>query len=163
MSLGGKRMDKRIALVMGGILSVLVICIAVQASEEEMCVPMGNITIEPPKSVEPKRTPVEFPHAKHFTYECRACHHTWEGDEAIVGCQTSGCHDVAELPKASAGGLADKDNVKLYYKNAYHSNCITCHKDIMLKNQKLERSIMSPPNKLAPNGPVTCSGCHPTE
>ncbi len=156
-------MDKRIALVMASIISVLLICIAVQASEEEMCVPMGEITLKPPESVEAKRAPVEFPHARHFTYECRACHHTWEGDEVIVGCQTSGCHDVAELPKASEGGLADKDYAMLYYKNAYHSACISCHKDIKLKNQELERSIMSPPDKLPPSGPVTCNGCHPKE
>ena len=156
-------MDKPIALVMAVIVSVLVICIAGQAAEEEMCIPMGDITIEPPTSVEAQRTPVRFPHAKHFTYECRACHHTWEGDEVIVGCQTSGCHDVAQLAKASEGGLADKDEAILYYKKAYHSACINCHKDIKLKNQELERSIISQPDKLPPSGPVTCSGCHPKE
>ena len=44
-------------------------------SEEEMIVPMGTIVIGPPESVEAKRSPVEFPHAVHFKYECRTCHH----------------------------------------------------------------------------------------
>jgi hypothetical protein len=42
-----------------------------QETEDEMVVPMGTIVLEPPESVEPKRSAVEFPHSVHFaSVEC---------------------------------------------------------------------------------------------
>jgi hypothetical protein len=43
-----------------------------QETEDEMVVPMGTIVLEPPESVEPKRSPVDFPHSTHFaSVDCR--------------------------------------------------------------------------------------------
>ncbi|MGD8883230.1 MAG: hypothetical protein PVI82_15140, partial [Desulfobacterales bacterium] len=36
-----------------------------QETEDEMVVPMGIIVLEPPESVESKRSSVEFPHSTH--------------------------------------------------------------------------------------------------
>ena len=81
-----------------------------QETEEEMIVPMGNIVIGPPESVEPVRSPVDFPHSRHFaTVDCRACHHTWQGTEIIKSCTTSDCHDVAVSPTKSEKGSVNPD------------------------------------------------------
>ncbi len=54
-----------------------------QETEDEMVVPMGVIVLEPPESVEPKRSAVEFPHSTHFaSVDCGTCHHTWQGTES---------------------------------------------------------------------------------
>ena len=47
---------------------------------EDMVVPMGIIVLKPDPSVEQKRSSVKFNHSKHFTYDCRTCHHKWEGN-----------------------------------------------------------------------------------
>jgi hypothetical protein len=80
----------------------------------------------------------------------------WEGDAEGLSCTTSGCHDLVELPKK-----ADPDEAILYYKNAYHELCITCHKKIKVKNQQLVRSGSILKDKLPPTGPTGCTECHP--
>ncbi|UCF90336.1 MAG: cytochrome c3 family protein [Desulfobacterales bacterium] len=132
-------------------------------ADEEMCVPMGTIVIEPPESVEAKRAPVDFPHSIHFGFSCQTCHHKWETDAAIVGCKTSGCHDVAVAPTKSEKSEADKTAAARYYKSAYHQKCIGCHKEIKKKNQELELSQEALPETLPPSGPTGCIQCHPKE
>ena len=39
-------------------------------AEDTLCIPLGSFLIEPPESVEPKRSAVMFSHSKHF-YWCR--------------------------------------------------------------------------------------------
>ena len=70
-----------------------------QDSEGEMCVPMGVITIKPPPDVTPQKSPVDFPHSRHFATDCKTCHHTWKGEEKIQNCQTSGYHDQAHFTR----------------------------------------------------------------
>ena len=130
-------------------------------ASEDMCVPMGTIVLKSPDEVQAKRSSVEFPHARHFDISCVTCHHTWGLSEPIVGCMTSGCHDVAEPPKKKAGEPASGDDAIAYFKSAYHRLCITCHKDIKAKNLELQRSLTSPSPRLPKMGPTTCSGCHP--
>lgn len=131
-------------------------------SEDQMCVPMGAITLEPPASVEAKRSVVEFPHAVHFTYACNTCHHTWEGVEQIKGCMTSGCHDMAVSPLKKEIPDDDKAPVDRYYKQAYHKLCIGCHKDLNIKREKQEANLLSN-EKIAKAGPTSCMVCHSEE
>ena len=132
-------------------------------SEEEMIVPMGTIVIGPPESVEAKRSPVEFPHAVHFKYECRTCHHKWEGPEQIQGCMTSGCHDVEVSPIKAGQRNVPREEAIAYYKKAYHEMCIGCHKEIKRTNKELEMSLKKLSSELPPSGPVSCVQCHPKE
>ncbi len=135
----------------------------VWAAEEEMCVPMGTITLEP-LSAEAKRVAVEFPHAVHFGYNCQRCHHTWNRESAITGCSASGCHDIVEVPKSEDGRPAKDATLQArYFKNAYHTMCIGCHKEINRQNQKLQATRILTDQKLAANGPTGCIQCHPTE
>lgn len=127
-----------------------------QVASEELCIPLGTITLSPPQDVERKKSDVEFPHDAHFDYSCKRCHHTWEGDNQISGCSTSGCHD-SSLPLLTT----EPSQSYRYYKNAYHDMCINCHKEIQVSNEKLEMSKKSLDKPLPKTGPVGCVQCHP--
>ena len=128
---------------------------------KDMCVPMGNITIKAPEGVEAKRSAVDFPHAQHFDIACITCHHTWGGTEPISGCMTSGCHDLAELPKAKPGEPRDDESNIAYFKAAYHKLCINCHKENKVKNLALQKALTTMKKPLPKTGPTSCSECHP--
>jgi len=133
------------------------------AGDEEMCVPMGVITLEAPDSVEAKRAAVEFQHGRHFVLACASCHHTWEGAEPITGCMTSGCHDLETLPKKADAKGIDKEQAYRYYKNAYHGQCIGCHKRMKQGIQKMANTLAGIEGQLATTGPSGCIECHPKE
>jgi hypothetical protein len=129
---------------------------------EDMCVPMGVIALKPPASVKPERPPVNFNHSKHFTYDCRTCHHKWEGTAKITGCTASNCHDLLKSPKNPTHYLAyTKEGIK-YYKYAYHENCIGCHKKLKAKQKKLEMSYKAL-QKTEQILPTSCNDCHTKE
>jgi hypothetical protein len=132
-------------------------------AEEDMIVPMGFITLSPLESVESKRADVEFPHFTHFGFDCRTCHHKWEGDEVIPSCTTSGCHDVAVSPTISKKSNAAPDQAILYYKTAFHQMCIGCHKEMRIINKELEMSYKRLDKELPRTGPTGCIECHPKE
>jgi len=130
---------------------------------DEMCVPMEDIPLES-LTADAKRSEVLFPHATHFSQACQQCHHTWSLTEPVVGCTTSGCHDLEAKP-LDDNGRPSKDNVMniRYYKNAYHTLCIGCHKDIKAKNKSLEASMKALGKPLPAAGPTGCNECHPQE
>lgn len=133
------------------------------ASEEPMCIPMGEITLEAPDGIEARRAAVEFPHSVHFDYACKDCHHKWTGKETIQNCTTSGCHDIAESPKKSGKKNLQKDAELKYYKTAFHKQCIGCHKQIKKQNLILEMTRATTPDKMSATGPTSCNACHPKE
>ena len=150
-------------------LIVVLVCgsswvIAAQESEEALCIPLEEIILEPPESVEAKRSPVAFPHSLHFDYNCKTCHHKWENDASLKGCMASGCHDLAESPKKNAKGDAvDAQAAVRYYKSAYHDACIGCHKKIEKENRELAASGKVLSDQLPRTGPIGCNECHPRE
>ena len=132
-------------------------------ADDDMVVPLGEITLEPLVD-EGKRSDVVFPHGVHFGYSCQSCHHTWTGEAPVVGCTTSGCHDLTEAPKTEDGKLVKDPQIKIrYYKNAYHDMCIGCHKEIKKKNKELEASNAALGEELPATGPTSCNECHPKE
>ena len=145
-----------------GIVACASLGIAV-AGDGEMCVPLGIITLEPPASVEAKRAAVEFQHGRHFVLACNTCHHTWEGAEPITGCMTAGCHDLDTLPRKEDSKVIDKDQAFRYYKNAYHGQCIGCHKTMKLEIEQMAKTLASIDGKLPITGPTGCIECHPKE
>ncbi len=129
---------------------------------DEMCVPMGVIELKPPPSVKPERSPVKFNHSEHFTYDCRTCHHKWEGTDKISSCTASNCHDLLKAPKKPTRYLAyTKEGIK-YYKYAYHESCIGCHKKLKEKQKKLEMSYAAMEKKDT-TLPTSCNDCHPED
>ncbi|MGA6926033.1 MAG: cytochrome c3 family protein [Desulfosarcina sp.] len=133
------------------------------AADEEMCVPMGVIRLEPPASVEAKRASVAFDHSRHFVLTCNQCHHTWEGAEPVTGCMTAGCHDLDTLPRKDDSKVIDKDQAFRYYKNAYHGQCIGCHKTMQQEIQQMANTLAGIDGTLPATGPTGCIACHPKD
>jgi hypothetical protein len=132
-----------------------------EQSLENMLVPMGVIVLKPDESVEQKKTPVEFYHSKHFVYDCKTCHHKWEGNTKIVNCSTSDCHDLLKSPKKPTKYLSYTDTGIKYYKYAFHQQCVGCHKEIKIKRKKMEMSYKTLEVQLPKTGPTGCKECHP--
>ena len=155
-------MQKVTLAVATGMMVLILVWGPVVSAEDEMCVPMGDITLSP-LTQEAQRSEVTFPHAVHFSYSCQQCHHKWDRETPIASCGTSGCHDLAELPKDEQGRVTTDPQLKIrYYKNAYHSMCIGCHKEIKQHNQKAEAMQLAGAT-IKPTGPTGCIQCHPTE
>lgn len=146
------------AIIFGSVLVV-----SGEEDAEDMVVPMGIIELSAPDGVEQKRALVEFPHSRHFGFECKTCHHTWEGTSPITGCMTSDCHDVIEAATKTKKGTPSRAEEIRYFKKAYHESCIGCHKIMRLKNRKLEMSGKKLDNPLPSPGPSSCIGCHPKD
>jgi len=129
---------------------------------EDLCIPLGIILLEPPEEVDSKRSAVEFPHAIHFDYTCKTCHHTWDGESPVLSCMASGCHDLTQNP-TRAERAAKPDLGIRYYKEAYHSACIGCHKEIKKQNRAIENSYRSTSEAIQSSGPSSCNECHPRD
>lgn len=132
-------------------------------NEEMLCIPLGELTLEPLDGVEQKRASVEFPHSIHFGYACQECHHTWAGGAEVKGCSTTECHDQLGTPKDPDTGKRDPDMAIRYFKKAYHELCLGCHKEIKNKNEELELSGEILEEALPKTGPTGCVNCHPKE
>jgi hypothetical protein len=159
-------MQKLGILVLGVILALVLgsTVIVSGESDEEMCIPMGDITLEPPESVEAKRSAVEFPHSRHLVaVDCKTCHHKWIGDEQIQTCTASGCHDLDVSPTKSEKSKIEKEQAIKYFKSAFHQMCIGCHKEMKIQNKKLEMSYKELDKELPNTGPTGCVQCHPKE
>jgi hypothetical protein len=156
-------MQKKGFKIMWLMVTAMIVCfltagaISGKETKDDMCIPMGTIELTAPDSVKAIRPSVQFPHSSHFDYSCKQCHHTWDGSEQIQGCMTSGCHD---LDKGFQKIKGDKSGDMLYFKNAYHSQCIGCHKSIKAKNKEIELSVSVTKPKLMKTGPTGCVVCH---
>ena len=161
-------MSRMRRVIMG--LSVGVVCCIMtliataqdaKKAEGFLNVPIGSIELKPPGAVDATKNPVAFPHSRHFTYNCKECHHTWNLDANLQTCTTSECHDLTKAPKKenSAAAVAD---IK-YFKNAFHRQCIGCHQEIKRQNTVKEKSLrLSDTNlTLQKTGPTGCVECHP--
>lgn len=153
----------RKSLLFWAVLLVGMIWGSILIADDEMCVPMGEMTLAP-LAQEAKRSEVSFRHTIHFDFACQTCHHKWTGKEVIQSCTTSGCHDLDKSPVDESGRPVKDAVLKArYYKNAYHGMCIGCHKEIKVKNKAIEASAASLKEKLQPTGPTGCNQCHPKE
>ena len=154
--------------ILGVIVTVMLCGIALVATaqdakekENSLCVPLGTIVLEPPKSVDSSKNPVEFPHSRHFVYNCKACHHTWNQDARLQTCTTSNCHDLVKAPEKAVGSVP---GVK-YFKKAYHQKCIGCHREIKKQNAEKEKNLRFTDKTLSlkKTGPTGCVQCHPKD
>lgn len=139
-----------------------VVSASVDEINETMSVPMGVIILKPPEPASPVNSLVEFPHSRHFIYDCRRCHHKWEGNTQNLSCGTSNCHDLSGTPKAE-GEKPKQDMSFRYFKKAYHDQCIGCHKSIKVNNSEIELSKKELKSKLPTTGPTGCVECHPRQ
>ena len=111
-------------------------------------------------SVDAKWGPVKFTHQQHIPFsDCTYCHHTNKGltlagfnskPEKVPLC--SECHFREE---GNAKTPKNADGTELWSKEAYHSNCIDCHKGEITKKPK----DAGPVTKQG-EGPTKCAACH---
>ena len=126
-------------------------------------IPVGRLVIAPPVGVVPKRSAVPFPHSRHFNYSCETCHHQWDRYSEPLSCTTAGCHDLKQPPaKALKNGKLTAEGIR-YFAHAYHTLCRNCHREINDRNRERagSRLLRAGNQDLMPNGPISCSGCHP--
>ena len=159
---------KKTEMVMLSLLLIVVFgstakVVGENTNKEVMCIPMGNILLEPPDGVKAKKLPVDFPHSGHFGFDCKTCHHQWKGEAQIKNCTTTGCHDLKKSPTRFGKGKSERALELKYYKTAYHTLCIGCHKEMKIKNKQLEKSQVTLKTKLPATGPTGCIKCHPRQ
>jgi len=83
-----------------------------------------------------KFPPVKFSHAKHSTdykVDCKVCHHK-EADPKVKVQKCTDCHDPAEAKNGASKAM-----------DAYHKNCIDCHKKAVEEGKA---------------APTKCNECH---
>ena len=81
---------------------------------ENMSVPMGVIVLKPDESIEQKKSSVAFNHSQHFIYDCKTCHHKWEGK--------------TQIPKAKRKAMEMSYQVlKEKLPSSGPTGCIECH------------------------------------
>lgn len=101
----------------------------------------ADMMLNPPDGMKITKPSVFFSHTLHgkANIDCSACHHTWDGQSAVLKCSNAGCHDQP-----------GKKDVMTFYK-AFHASksdisCVGCHK----KNKKAGHTT----------GPTSCKKCH---
>jgi hypothetical protein len=155
-----------LGLSVGVVCCVMALVATAQGAKEKegyLSVPIGTIALKPPKAVDATKNPVEFPHSRHFIYNCKECHHTWNLDTRLQTCTTSECHDLIKAPKKENAATADAD-IK-YYKSAFHQQCIGCHQEIKRQNAIREKALRISDKNLVleKTGPTGCVECHPKD
>ena len=134
-----------------------------EVTMDAIFVPVGRLALAPPVGVTPKRSAVAFPHSRHFGYTCKTCHHKWDGNSQVQSCTASKCHDQLSLAVKYKKAMDNRAEAIRYYKYAFHQQCISCHREIKIHNEKLERSRRKLKEPLQWPGPTGCVGCHPRQ
>ena len=129
-----------------------------QTAAGEQKLPGDDVVIP---SIDDKWGDVKFTHQQHLPFsDCTYCHHTNKGltsesfsagkSEKVPLCAE--CHLRKEgdpnTPKAS-------DGLELWSKEAYHINCIDCHKGEISRKPQDAGAVMK-----QGEGPVKCAACH---
>jgi len=134
-----------------------------EGSEGALCIPIGSFVIAPPESVVKQRAAVDFPHSRHFVYNCKRCHHKWDNTSRIQNCMASGCHNQVTAPEKPLQNGKYTDAAMKYYKYAYHGQCRGCHKELEEIRSELAQSAREPEKAPSDIGPTGCVECHPEE
>ncbi len=141
------------------IVAGFVVAYSASVSLQGQKLPGDNVVIP---SVDEKWGEVAFTHQKHLAYsDCTYCHHTNKGltletfntgkSEKIPLCAE--CHFREEgNPKTPKNA----DGTELWSKEAYHVNCIDCHKGEITKKPKDAGAI----KELGKGTAVKCDECH---
>jgi len=118
--------------VMWGVAALLGIFIGVAIAQGPDVVVIDN------KYTAKKKEPVPLTHKKHavdYKIGCKECHHEWDQKPGTQPKKCSACHK--EQAQGKIVGLMQ----------AYHKNCMDCHKDLQKQGK--------------PTGPTTkCNDCH---
>ena len=131
---------------------------ASSAAMQGQKLPGDNVIIP---SVDEKWGEVAFTHQKHLAFsDCTFCHHTNKG----LTLETFNAGKSEKIPLCAECHLREEGNAKtpksadgteIWSKEAYHLNCIDCHKGEITKKPKDAGAI-----KKQGEGPTKCDQCH---
>jgi hypothetical protein len=102
-----------------------------------------NVNLEPIAGTAKKRPATPFTHKAHwedYSIKCETCHHPVKAKGGAVpsySCSSSGCHTASECNNAT---VEKKNKACPNFEDAYHTQCIDCHKK--------------------DGGPTKCAECH---
>jgi hypothetical protein len=103
-----------------------------------------DILLKPIAGTEKKRPATPFTHKKHYddySVKCADCHHPVKAlggkPPTKMTCTDAGCH---EATKCDGADVPKKNKACPAFEDAYHTNCIECHKQ--------------------QGGPTKCAECH---
>lgn len=123
---------KQCMILLGCMFFLLGLCWSAVAQEDMR-------EINDPAFQSHQRPPALFNHDQHnekaSLYDCSVCHHLYEKGKLLEGEMSVGQHC------SECHGLKATDKNKVALMDAYHKQCISCHKE-----QK--------------KGPITCGECH---
>jgi hypothetical protein len=131
---------------------------ATSAAMQGQKLPGDNVIIP---SVDEKWGEVAFTHQKHLAYsDCTYCHHTNKGltlDQFNAGKSEKVplCAECHTREEGNAKTPKSGDGTEIWSKEAYHVNCIDCHKGEITKKPKDAGAI-----KKQGEGPTKCDQCH---
>lgn len=91
---------------------------------------------------------VVFKHESHADLECKACHHSYEGEGVILKCSHAGCHDVLDRKDKSVQSLYQAFHGK---GSAEVQTCVSCHKEVAKEQKDRKKELTS----------CIKSACHP--
>ncbi|MFO7886399.1 MAG: cytochrome c3 family protein [Desulfobacteraceae bacterium] len=121
--------------------------------KDVLLLPAGTMVLKAPPDFETRFNPVPFSHSQHFSNPCKSCHHNWDGQSAVQGCATSGCHD--QFWPEPPGERSNQEKQLISMTGAYHKACRGCH-----YQQSKEISAADQKACAVTTGPVSCDGCH---
>ncbi len=133
----------------------------VTAQDINQKLPGDDVIIPSPN--DPKWGKVRFTHQQHLEFSsCVYCHHTNEGMtlESFQAGKAGKvplcveCHTRTEGDEKNPKG---SDGTELWSKEAYHINCIDCHKGEITRKPK---GITEADIKKQGAGPSKCAECH---
>lgn len=147
-------MKLKAIVVVGFLIAYSATGIAMQGQK----LPGDNVIIP---SVDEKWGEVAFTHQGHLAYsDCTFCHHTNKG----LTLETFNAGKSEKVPLCAECHLREEGNPKtpksadgteIWSKEAYHLNCIDCHKGEITKKPKDAGAI-----KKQGAGPTKCDQCH---
>ena len=130
---------------------------------DAIILPVGTLTISAPRGIQPRRAPVPFPHSRHFDFNCKTCHHKWDGFVPVRSCAATDCHDRTTSVMQDNPQVGPNSIDVGYYKNAYHKRCIACHRRLFEEREEQAKKVTVIRETLPRTGPTGCIGCHPRD
>lgn len=130
------------------------------AASQGQKLPGDNVVIP---SVDEKWGAVKFTHQQHLAFsDCTYCHHTnealtLESFNAGKAGKVPMCAECHPRGEGKANTPKSSDGTELWSREAYHINCIDCHKGEITKKPKNAGAI----KKLGSSEKATkCAECH---
>ncbi|EPR44737.1 Cytochrome c, class III, conserved region [Desulfovibrio sp. X2] len=98
--------------------------------------------VAPPAGATLTQGQVMFSHKTgHASYDCKTCHHTWDGKGEPTKCSSAGCHTDMKSKKGGGSFYA------AFHAPQSKNSCLGCHREAKKAGKA--------------KAPTSCTQCHP--